>query len=123
MTQDPFLAALLDGYATTLDRLRRSFVGPDPIDVPEPLSAVAFADAYRSDGAEGHESVRAFRRLERRALGAAGIDDHDLGAADAYERYEEWFPFAYAQRVVLARVARALGYETPIGGAPLDSPA
>lgn len=113
MTQDPFLAALLDGYATTLDRLRRSFVGPDPIEVPEPLPSPAFSSAYESEDAEGQESVRAFRRLERRAQSAAGLPTIDERSADAYERYREWFPFACRQRVVLSRVARALGYESP----------
>lgn len=119
MTQDPFLAALLDGYATTLDRLRRSFVGPDPIDVPEPLPRSEFDSAYASDDGGGHESVRAFQRLERRALAAADIDASD-DRSRAYERFEAWFPFAYRQRVVLSRVADALGYERPSEAMPSE---
>ena len=105
MTQDPFLAALLDGYETTLDRLRRSFVGPDPLDVPEPASRSQFE-------AGDDEWVQAFRRLEERARSAAGVD----GAAhDGYERFREWFPYAYRKRVILDRVADALGYDPPRG--------
>lgn len=109
MTQDPFLAALLDGYSTTLDRLRRSFVGPDPIQVPEPLPEREFLRA-RETGSD--ESVRSFEQLERRALAAADLEATDRSAA-AYERYRDWFPFAHRQRVVLSRVAEALGYDAP----------
>jgi hypothetical protein len=116
MTQDPFLAALLDGYVTTLDRLRRSFVGPDPIEPPEPLGAAEFARAYaRGDG--GPEGAAAFRRLEDRARAAAGLDAAAAGAQDAYERYRDWLPFAYRKRVVLSRVATALGYGSPFADA------
>ncbi len=113
MTQDPFLAALLDGYATTLDRLRRSFVGPDPIEVLEPLGPDAFARAYAEGGDAGPESVTAFRRLEDRARTAAGLGRDGTRGDDAYDRYRGWFPFAYRKRVVLARVADALGYDSP----------
>jgi len=105
MTQDPFLAALLDGYDTTIDRLRRSFVGPKPLTVPEPLSREAFEAA-------GDEWARAFRRLEERARSSAGLDGGGNGAAQ-YERYRDWFPFAYRKRVILDRVADTLGYEPP----------
>jgi hypothetical protein len=104
MTHDPFLAALLDGYEQTLDRLRRSFVGPDPIKPPEPLSRERFE-------AGGDDWVAEFRRLERSARTAAGLDDAD--EETAYERYRSWFPFGYLQRVVLDRVADRLGYEPP----------
>jgi hypothetical protein len=112
MTQDPFLAALLDGYSTALERLRRSFVGPDPIEVPEPLAEPAFAEAYLASDA-GDESVERFRRLEQRALAAAGRPGGGDDTASAYERYRDWFPFAHRQRVVLTRIADALGYENP----------
>jgi hypothetical protein len=113
MTQDPFLAALVDGYSTTLDRLRRSFVGPDPIQVPEPLAEPAFAGAYLNDTED--ENVERFKRLEQRALTAAGRPADGDDTASAYERYRDWFPFAYRQRVVLVRVADALGYDSPVG--------
>jgi hypothetical protein len=110
MTQDPFLAALLDGYSTTLDRLRRSFVGPDPIEVPAPLDEPAFAREYRREDG-GRQGVAEFRQLELRARGAAGAGTERTD--DAYTRYREWFPFAYRQRVVLDRIADALCYERP----------
>ena len=105
MTQDPFLAALLDGYDTTIDRLRRSFVGPQPLTVPEPLSREEFEAA-------GDEWAQAFRRLEERARASAGLDGGGNGAAQ-YGRYRDWFPFAYRKRVILDRVADTLGYEPP----------
>jgi hypothetical protein len=112
MTQDPFLHALVDAYDTTLERLRRSFVGPRPLDVPEPLSREEFAVSSKSTHAGGARGIAAFRQLERRALAAAGWspDDDD---ETRYERYREWFPFAYRRHVVLDRVADALGYDRP----------
>jgi hypothetical protein len=114
ITEDPFLAALVDGYGTTLDRLRRSFVGPDPIRLPEPVPAERFARAY-ADGAE-EASVDAFRRLEQRARQSSGLGGNGADAESAYERYREWLPFAHRRRVVLDRVADALGYERPPAG-------
>jgi hypothetical protein len=123
MTEDPFLAALLDGYATTLDRLRRSFVGPDPIETPEPLAPGRFVSAYTSGDRE--PSVDAFRRLEERARASAGIEDDapDTDVESAYERYRDWLEFASRERAVLVRVADALGYERPEIDAPAPSSA
>jgi len=103
MTEDPFLAALLDGYETTVDRLRRSFVGPEPLSIPEPSSR------HEYEAGSG-EDVQEFRRLQERARASAGIED---AGGDGYERYREWFPFAYRKRVILDRVADALGYDPP----------
>lgn len=121
MAQDAFLAALHDGYLTTLDRLRHSFVGPEPMRPPEPLDRDAFAAAYAGAGRD--RGVDAFRELERRghdaaaAAAAAAQPDRDAGAA--YERYCEWLPFAHREPVVLDRVAERLGYERP---QPLAAP-
>jgi hypothetical protein len=112
MSQDPFLAALLDGYVATVTRLQRTFVGPVPLRLPEPIGREQFAAAYA--GREEDRGVRDFRDLERRARDAAGRDTDATGDVDeAYERYREWLPFAYRQRVVLDRVADALGYDPP----------
>jgi hypothetical protein len=114
MTQDPFLAALLDLYVTTLERLQRSFVGPHPLELPTPLTEAEFAAAYASAGAGADAGVAGFRELERRARASSGLEpppDPDLGSV--YERYRCWLPFAHRQRVVLDRVAVALGYRRP----------
>jgi hypothetical protein len=108
VTQDPYLAALLEEYGEALDRLRRSFVGPKPIELPGPLSPERFAREYP----DGEPWVRAFRTVEEHAAQSSGRG----GGADpaaAYSRYREWFPFAYLQRLVLDRVADALGYDAP----------
>lgn len=97
LTKDPFLAALVDEYARTLERLRRSFVGPDPIREPEPVSREEFA-----------RGVPEFDALQRRAREQAGIE-----GSSTYEQYKEWLPFAHRQRVVLDRVADRLGYRRP----------
>jgi hypothetical protein len=105
MTQDPFLHALITGYTTTLERLRQNFVGPKPIELPEPVP--------RSEFRSGRvESVAAFRRLEDRARTCAGVEQDDDESL-VYERYAEWLPFAARQRIVLDRVAKRLGYEPP----------
>ena len=105
MTEDAFLDALRDGYVVCLDRLRRSFVGPDPIDPPEPATREQF-DAGDDD------SVRAFEELRRRARASTHVDGAE-SQDELYARYRDWFPFAYRQRVVLDRVADTLGYPRP----------
>lgn len=111
MTRDPWLAALVDEFVTTLQRLQRSFVGPIPLDPPEPLPEFAFRRAYEGDGDDGY--VQEFRSLERRARTCAASDRAGRDPHEAYERYREWLPFEYRRRVVLERVADALGYERP----------
>jgi hypothetical protein len=96
IVSDPYLAALHDGFAQTLERLRRSFVGPVPLRPPEP----------------GPSSAAAFRTLQRRAHDAAG-EDVDGEPERADERYREWLDFAHRQDVVLRRVAGRLGYDEP----------
>jgi hypothetical protein len=106
IAEDAFLIALQDGYWVTLDRLRRNFVGPDPVRPPEPVSEEAFT--------EGRDpTVAAFRELQRH--GSAAADDEGRRPDDGreYERYREWLRFAHRQHVVLDRVADRLGYERP----------
>jgi hypothetical protein len=110
MSHDPYLVALLNGYTITLERLRTSFVGPTPIHVPDPLPRPDFLAAYQSEGA--NPDVGRFQRLEQRAHEATGLEA-ERDPEEAYERYHAWFPFAYRQRMVLERVADALGYERP----------
>jgi hypothetical protein len=110
MTQDPLLVALIDEYGTTLERLQRSFVGPPELDPPKPLPREQFVrERAATDGAD--EDVRTFRELQDAARSSAGIarpgDDRD----GTYEQYVDWLPFAYRNRVVLGRIADALGYE------------
>ena len=52
VAEDPFLVALRDEYRITLDRLRRSFVGPHPIDTPEPLDRSSFEQAWENEGTD-----------------------------------------------------------------------
>ena|GEM_PF-6922941 len=106
MTEDPYLAALLDGYVETVDRLRRSFVGPDPLDLPEPLSREKFRTA-------DDLLVSEFRRLEQLAREAADLSDGRDDEGARYERYAEWLPFHCLHRIVLDRVADNLVYERP----------
>lgn len=131
MSKDPLLAALIDEYATTLDRLQRSFVGPPRLEPPQPVSQEEFARAYESDasGEPGRPSegtggpwhgagdstldvVATFRELQVAARSSAGIQpSRHFPTAQAYEQYREWLPFTHRNRVVLARIADALGYE------------
>jgi hypothetical protein len=109
ITADPWLAALLSQYATTIDRLRRSFVGPEPAPAASPVEASIFTDRYRNGRAEG--SVAGFLEDQQRARQAAGLalppdDDVDV----AYQRYCEWLTFTTHRQVVLRRIAERLGY-------------
>jgi hypothetical protein len=106
MTQDPLLAALLDEYGMTLERLQRSFVGPPDLQPPEPVSRAEFA----SERGQDDPHVSAFRELQHTARAAAGIDSSE-DEGDSYSQYREWLPFAYRNQVVIARVADALGYD------------
>jgi hypothetical protein len=96
MTEDPFLAALLDGYAQTVERLRLSFVGPDPIGPPEP------SEDWRER----------FRDVQRRARRAAGLPEESADSGEE-DRFRDWLPFAHLKEVVLDRVADTLDYERP----------
>ncbi len=112
MTEDPWLASLLSQYSATIARLQRSFAGPCPRDRPEPVDPEAFAAAYRQG--EGDRHGVAFRALQERARAAAGLappPDEDLELA--YRRYQSWLDFGHHREVVLARIARRLGYRLP----------
>jgi hypothetical protein len=114
MTEDPLLAALIAEYGTTVERLQRSFVGPPELDPPTPLGAEMFAREFVSAGrgALAEANVAAFCELQRAARCAAGIAfDFDRISEETYAQYRAWLPFAYRNRVVLGRIADALGYE------------
>ncbi|HKN93623.1 MAG TPA: hypothetical protein VJU60_04760 [Thermoleophilaceae bacterium] len=112
---DAMLAALGNEYGTTLERLQRSFVGPPSLESPEPLDRDEFAAAYRDDGRD--DAVDRFRKLGEEARTATGVSDEGEDGEDAYERYREWLPFDHRNRVLLARIADALGYEVRWAGA------
>lgn len=114
IVDDPWLAALLSQYSTTMDRLRRSFVGPDPMEEADPVDAVSFAAAYSARSGQPLPDdawVASFISTQERARAAAGLaapPDDDIG--HAYERYREWLGFAWHRSAVLERIADRLGY-------------
>jgi hypothetical protein len=114
MTDDPLLAALIDEYGTTLERLQRSFVGPPELPEPRALAREEFARQYAAapDRGSSDEDVVAFRELREAARTSAGLTV-SYGAPDeqTYRQYREWLPFVHRNRVILTRVADALGYE------------
>lgn len=111
VSDDPWLAALLEQYATTVRRLQRSFVGPHPLPAVQPVGRERFTTDYlRQDDAE--PSVAGFVSTQARARAAAGLPsppDADLEAA--YERYLGWREFLHLRDIVLARITDRLGYE------------
>jgi hypothetical protein len=113
MTDDPWLAALLDQYATTTERLRHGFVGPATFDVPSPVERDAFAAAYAHGSDDGDGDVTAFRTMQdhaREATHFASAPDADVDRA--YGRYREWHDFETHRVVaILTRVAESLGYD------------
>jgi hypothetical protein len=116
MSQDPLLVALIAEYGTTLERLQRSFVGPPEIHFPEPLDLGQFVSAYdaalRDTKAHRDASVDAFKSLQEAARSSADIEmERDPKTRDVYEQYREWLPFDYRNRIILSRIADALGYE------------
>jgi hypothetical protein len=117
MTEDPLLAALITEYGSTLERLQRSFVGPPQLEPPEPLPPDEFARQYdAADDARRSrdEYVAAFCELQHAARTSAGVTRSGDSADDhTYDQYRAWLPFAYRNRVVLGRIAGALGYEAP----------
>jgi hypothetical protein len=110
LTREPYLLALADEYTVTVERLRRSFVGPDEAQAPEPLPAEEFARAYATRGYDDY--VDAYRQVQQTAAEAAGLTESD---ERRYERYREWLPFHYRRRVFLARVREELGYPPGVG--------
>jgi hypothetical protein len=120
MTRDPLLAALLDEYDTTIDRLQRSFVGPPDLEPPQPLPPHEFAAAWsasarRADPDTPQAEVQAFRELQHTAHAAAGFPDPpgDPPPPEVYEQYRDWLPYAHRNRIVLRRIADVLGYTRP----------
>jgi hypothetical protein len=116
MSEDPLLVALIAEYGTTLERLQRSFVGPPELDPPDPLPHDQFIRSYTAaldEGpAERDAGVDRFTALQDAARSSAGIDERrDPAARETYEQYCQWLPFDYRNRVVLKRIAGALGYE------------
>jgi hypothetical protein len=111
IAHDPLLAALLDEYGTTLDRLQRSFVGPPDLEPPEAVSSQEFAAAWTS----GERSdVSAFRELQTAARQAAGLPPPPEQPDErTYDQYRDWLPYVKRNAVVLGRIADALGYERP----------
>jgi hypothetical protein len=80
-----------------------------------PLEGRGIGDRH-SAAVEGNGTrdaqVTAFKALQDAARSSAGISaDRDPAARDTYEQYREWLPFEYRNRVLLRRVADALGYE------------
>lgn len=113
MSQDPLLVALIDEYEVTLERLQESFVGPPDLDTPDPLGPDEFAHEYAAaEDRPSDPEVERFRELQEAARSSAGIDAPEPAADEqTYRQYREWLPFSYRSRVILTRVADALGYE------------
>jgi hypothetical protein len=116
MSEDPLLVALIAEYGTTLERLQRSFVGPPELDLPAPLPHDRFIRSYTAALDEGtadrDPGVDRFKALQDAARSSAGIDERrDPAAPEIYEQYRQWLPFDYRNRIVLNRIADALGYE------------
>jgi hypothetical protein len=113
MTEDPLLVALIDEYGVTLERLQRSFVGPPNLQPPEPLRPEEFARDYAAAAAgdPSDNDVQSFLELQQNARSSAGIPFSGQADQETYRQYREWLPFAYRNRVILGRVADALGYE------------
>jgi hypothetical protein len=109
------LAALIDQYGVTLERLQRSFVGPPDLQPPQPLPEEEFDRQYAAQTPQDRD-VAEFRRLRHSAQRSAGAATHasqDTDAATRYRQYTDWLPFAHRDRVVLSRIADALGYGPP----------
>lgn len=114
MTEDPLLVALIDEYGTTIERLQRSFVGPPDLHPPDPLPPEEFVRQYgaAADSGAANEDVAAFHELQQAARSSAGItDSNGAHPRQTYHQYIAWLPFAYRNRVILGRIANALGYE------------
>lgn len=110
MTEDPWLAALLDQYVATLRRLQRSFAGPHPFPDVEPVDRPAFDRSYPERGA-GEEAVATFFDNQVRARLAAGLNPPPDSEVDgAYTRYCEWQSFTHLRDVLIGRISQRLGY-------------
>jgi hypothetical protein len=122
MTDDPWLAALLDQYVVTVRRLQRSFVGPHPLPESHPVERAVFDRSYIAGGSDGpvgsgssgEQAVARFLDMQGRARAAADLTpppDDDL--EQAYQRYCEWHSFTHLRDLVLERISDRLGY--PLG--------
>jgi hypothetical protein len=91
VTRDPALLALVDTYCVTIDRLKRSFVGPAHIDTAPPPPGVS---------AE-------FAAMQAKARTATGL--RPASEIDS-EQLTQWSEFHAHRLAVIDRVSDALGY-------------
>lgn len=110
--EDPLLVALIDEYGVTVERLQLQFVGPSDLQAPDPVPPARFSCGFAAGRERADRTVEAFRRLQVSARSCAGLEPSEPDPDEqAYRQYREWLPFAYRNRVILSRVAEALGYE------------
>jgi hypothetical protein len=114
LTANPYLLALTEEYNITIGRLQRSFVGPSRDPAPYPLPEQEFWRQYsRPDPSD--PLVVGFRSLGDQAREASGLDgDRCAPEERAYDRYREWLDFHSRRRVIVGRVAKALGYQVSV---------
>lgn len=91
VTRDPALLALIDTYCVTLDRLKRSFVGPDHVDVAPPSA----------------DTPVEFAAMQAKARTATGL--RPASEIDS-EQLTQWSEFHAHRLAVIDRVSDALGY-------------
>ena len=109
MRDEPHLLALAEQFTTTVNRLQRSFVGPDTLTPPEPVPPDTFDAYYAGPETVDDHYVSAFRDVRRDAAEAAGRHDDER---DRYQDYLDWLPFHHRQHVFLHRAGQVLGYES-----------
>jgi hypothetical protein len=110
VVDDPWLAALLQQYATTIGRLQTSFVGPEHFQPPTRCTPEAFKAAYNQGGGSNDQTITEFVQLQARTRAATGFPPPD--SENVYQRYLEWLPYQRRAAAILDRVAsrHAIGH-------------
>jgi hypothetical protein len=106
-SQTPWLPSLIIGLETLITYLDEVFLSEHLKDAPDP---VPFEAAYGRDKEPADPWLGRFLRIEsfmREVVRLEGTPDPE----EAYDRYEQWLPFAHRNRSFFEASARDLGYE------------
>jgi Ion channel len=109
-SQTPWLPTLITGLETITTYLDERFLSQHLEEAPQPVSFETFDAAYSRDKEPADPWLARFLQIEGCMRELAYLDDPP-DPHEAYDRYEEWLPFAHRNRAFFDASARDLGYE------------
>lgn len=108
-TQEPWLPALITGFEDITALIEERFVPYDTQRPPKPASFTAFKAAFKGDKNIEGAGLDRFLGLNY-WMGSLAHLKEPATVEEAYDRYKEWFPFAYRADRFFKDTAGDLGY-------------